>query len=240
MPPAKGLGASERYDGSGLRIAILHARWNTPIISALVTGCKNRLLANGVKEENIVIDSVPGSWELPGATQKLYTASQLQSSRIASATSGLLSSATDLLSSTSITDLPSSASTTKSPPPPLTSTSKADAKAEAKAEAKADPLPQPFDAIIPIGVLIKGETMHFEYIADAVSHGLMKVQLESGVPVVFGVLTVLSEAQGFARAGLDAKGEEGGEGAHNHGVDWADAAVEVGVKGRGWKEGVLG
>ena len=83
------------------------------------------------------------------------------------------------------------------------------------------------DAVIAIGVLIKGETMHFEYIADAVSHGLMRAQLDTGVPVVFGLLTVLSEAQGFARAGV-------GAGSHNHGEDWGAAAVELGVKNRRW------
>lgn len=60
----------------------------------------------------------------------------------------------------------------------------------------------PFDAIIAIGVLIKGSTMHFEYISDAVSHGLMRLSLDSGVPVVFGVLTCLTEAQARSRAGL--------------------------------------
>jgi len=44
--------------------------------------------------------------------------------------------------------------------------------------------------------------MHFEYIADAVSHGLMKVQLDSGVPVIFGLLTCLTEEQAYTRAGL--------------------------------------
>lgn len=78
--------------------------------------------------------------------------------------------------------------------------------------------------------------MHFEYIADAVSHGLMKVQLEPGVcPVVLGVLTVLNEEQGKARAGIAADGK-----GHNHGEDWADAAVELGSKGREWKEGLVG
>lgn len=88
-----------------------------------------------------------------------------------------------------------------------------------------------FDAVIAIGVLIKGETMHFEYIADAVSHGLMRVQLDIGVPVVFGLLTVLDEEQGKARAGMvEGKG-------HNHGEDWGSAAVELGVKRKGWSEG---
>lgn len=87
-----------------------------------------------------------------------------------------------------------------------------------------------FDALIAIGVLIKGETMHFEYIADSVSHGLMRVQLDTGVPVVFGVLTVLSEDQAKARAGVAAGG-------HNHGEDWGLAAVEMGVKRKGWTAG---
>ena len=76
--------------------------------------------------------------------------------------------------------------------------------------------------------------MHFEYIADATSHGLMRVQLDSGVPVVFGLLTVLTEEQGLARAGILG----GGEG-HNHGEDWGSAAVELGVKRRGWGMGKM-
>jgi len=89
----------------------------------------------------------------------------------------------------------------------------------------------PFDAIVAIDVLIKGETMHFEYIANAVTHGLMRVQLDTGVPVIFGLLTVLNEAQAYARAGLGS-GET-----HNHGEDWGRAAVELGVKRKGWAEG---
>eukprot|EP01117_Protostelium_nocturnum_P001678 TRINITY_DN1205_c0_g1_i1.p1 TRINITY_DN1205_c0_g1~~TRINITY_DN1205_c0_g1_i1.p1 ORF type:complete len:194 (+),score=74.16 TRINITY_DN1205_c0_g1_i1:160-741(+) len=82
---------------------------------------------------------------------------------------------------------------------------------------------KPFDAVIAIGVLIKGSTMHFEYICDAVSHGLMRVQLDSGTPVIFGVLTCLTEDQAFERAGVG-KGENKG---HNHGEDWGAAAVEM-------------
>ncbi len=91
---------------------------------------------------------------------------------------------------------------------------------------------RPFDALIAIGVLVKGETMHFEYIADSVSQGLMRVQLDTGVPVVFGVLTVLSEQQALARAGV-------GEESHNHGEDWGLAAVEMGVKRRAWAAGIV-
>jgi 6,7-dimethyl-8-ribityllumazine synthase len=91
----------------------------------------------------------------------------------------------------------------------------------------------PFDAIIAIGVLIKGETMHFEYIADATSHGLMRVQLETGVPVVFGLLTLLTEEQGLERAGL------GSGKKHNHGEDWGSAAVELAIKRKAWAEGKI-
>lgn len=92
---------------------------------------------------------------------------------------------------------------------------------------------QPFDAVIAIGVLIKGETMHFEYICDSVSHALMKVQLDTGVPVIFGVLTALSEDQALERAGLGRGIKKG----HNHGEDWGLAAVEMGSNVRRWSEG---
>ena len=82
-------------------------------------------------------------------------------------------------------------------------------------------------------MLIKGETMHFEYIADAVSQGLMRVGLDLGVPVVFGVLTVLNDDQAKARAGI------GGPGSHNHGEDWGLAAVELGVKRAAWSKGKI-
>ncbi|KAJ5894417.1 6-7-dimethyl-8-ribityllumazine synthase [Penicillium taxi] len=201
MTPIKGPGAVQSYDGSGLRVAIIHARWNATIIDQLVSGAKKSLFAAGVTEDNITIQTVPGSYELPLGVQRLYAASQVQAS-----SSGEGISATDLLSA-SVSDISKSASTS--------STKK------------------PFDAIIAIGVLIKGATMHFEYIADAVSQGLMRVQLDSGVPVIFGLLTVLTEEQGLERAGL------GNSGMHNHGEDWGSAAVELGVKRREWAEGKI-
>jgi 6,7-dimethyl-8-ribityllumazine synthase len=190
--------ADEEHIGSDLRVAIVHARWNTKIIDSLLSGAKKSLAAAGVKDENIVVESVPGSYELPYAVQKVYAASTIQSS-----TSGTVS-ATDLLSS--MTDLTSTAP---------------EKKAASSGSSGA------FDAVIAIGVLIKGETMHFEYISDAVSHGLMKVQLDAGVPVIFGLLTVLTEEQGMARAGLSGN-------KHNHGEDWGAAAVELGAKKKRW------
>ena len=175
-------------------------------MSALVDGAKKSLKASGMKEENIIIQDVPGSYELPYAVQKVYSASTIQSS-----TTGAVS-ATDLLSSMSATD--------------LTATASQATKGTDKSSTSA------FDAVIAIGVLIKGETMHFEYIADAVSHGLMKVQLDLGVPVIFGLLTVLNEEQAMARAGMHGKG-------HNHAEDWGSAAVELGVKRKSWSEGKM-
>ncbi len=58
------------YEGSDLRIAIVHARWNPIIVSALVDGARKSLRAAGVKEENIVVQDVPGSFELPYAVQQ--------------------------------------------------------------------------------------------------------------------------------------------------------------------------
>ena len=73
------------------------------------------------------------------------------------------------------------------------------------------------DAIVSTGVLIKGETYHFEYISDAVSSGLMSVQLQTSLPVVYGVLNCLDEAQVKARSSGD----------NNHGYDWGKTAVEM-------------
>ncbi|ANB13535.1 lumazine synthase RIB4 [Sugiyamaella lignohabitans] len=70
--------------------------------------------------------------------------------------------------------------------------------------------------------------MHFEYIADAVSHGLMRLQDEINTPVIFGLLTCLTEEQALARAGLTPTG-------HNHGSDWGAAAVEMGFKHKSTK-----
>ena len=66
------------------------------------------------------------------------------------------------------------------------------------------------DAVICIGCLVKGDTPHFEFISEAVSHGLMRLNLDSGVPVIFGVITTLTQQQALDRAGgiLGNKGEE--------------------------------
>uniref|UniRef100_K3X8W8 6,7-dimethyl-8-ribityllumazine synthase n=1 Tax=Globisporangium ultimum (strain ATCC 200006 / CBS 805.95 / DAOM BR144) TaxID=431595 RepID=K3X8W8_GLOUD len=145
--------SSRKLDGKGLRIAIVHAKWNIEIISALVSGAKKELKKAGVADHDIVVLEVSGAYELP------YAASRVIAS-------------------------------------------------------------QKIDAVICIGCLIKGDTMHFEYICEAVTQGIMRVQLDSQVPVLFGVLTVMNEQQAKDRAGLSEKG-------HNHGVEWAQTAIEM-------------
>jgi 6,7-dimethyl-8-ribityllumazine synthase len=75
-----------------------------------------------------------------------------------------------------------------------------------------------YDAIICLGCLIKGDTMHFEYIAESVAHSLAQVALQSGVPIALGVLTTLTEAQAVERAA---------PGSGNKGAEAARAALEM-------------
>ena len=67
-----------------------------------------------------------------------------------------------------------------------------------------------FDAVVTIGCLIKGDTMHFEYLAAACSQGLVQASTMTGVPIAFGVLTSLTDEQAMARSvpGPDNKGRE--------------------------------
>ena len=75
------------------------------------------------------------------------------------------------------------------------------------------------DVIICLGCLIKGDTMHFEYIASACSQGIMQVSIDSLVPVIFGVLTVLDKQQAVVRS----------TGEKNEGLSWGKSAVEMGL-----------
>ncbi len=69
-----------------------------------------------------------------------------------------------------------------------------------------------YEAIVALGCLIKGETMHFEYIAAAASQGIMDVSTSTGVPVAFGVLTASTDAQAEERS-VPGPGNKGGEAA---------------------------
>jgi 6,7-dimethyl-8-ribityllumazine synthase len=73
-------------------------------------------------------------------------------------------------------------------------------------------------AVICLGCVIRGETPHFEYVAGECARGVMRVSLDTGMPVIFGVLTVETEQQAIARTG---------EGHGHAGVAAADAAAEM-------------
>jgi len=66
------------------------------------------------------------------------------------------------------------------------------------------------DAVIALGVVIRGGTPHFEYVCQAATEVLNRVQLDYGVPVGFGLLTVDNEAQALDRAGLPNSREDKG------------------------------
>ncbi len=77
-----------------------------------------------------------------------------------------------------------------------------------------------FDAVVALGVIIRGGTPHFEYVAHAATQGLTDVALATGKPVGFGVLTLDTEEQGIDRAGFPHSSED-------KGAEAADAAVRT-------------
>jgi 6,7-dimethyl-8-ribityllumazine synthase len=66
------------------------------------------------------------------------------------------------------------------------------------------------ELVVALGVVIRGDTPHFEYVCQAATEGLNRVQLDSGVPVGFGLLTVDTEQQALDRAGLENSKEDKG------------------------------
>lgn len=75
-----------------------------------------------------------------------------------------------------------------------------------------------YDAIIALGAVIRGSTPHFDYVSAEISKGIASVSLETGVPVIFGVLTTENIEQAIERAGTKAG---------NKGSDAAKAAIEM-------------
>lgn len=131
--------------GTGLRFAIIQARFNDFIGQHLLQGALHALQQHGVVADAIDTVYVPGAWELPLAAHHLAKTGR-------------------------------------------------------------------YDGIIALGVLIRGDTAHFEYISGSASSGLAAVAQESGIPVSFGVLTVDSVDQAIDRAGTK-MGNKGSEAA---------------------------
>lgn len=85
-----------------------------------------------------------------------------------------------------------------------------------------------FDAVICLGVIIRGDTPHFEYVAAETARGITEAGLKTGVPVMFGVITADNVEQAEARAGVKHD---------NKGYEAAMAAIEVVnlYRGMGWQ-----
>ncbi|WP_029117020.1 6,7-dimethyl-8-ribityllumazine synthase [Mycobacterium sp. URHB0044] len=74
----------------------------------------------------------------------------------------------------------------------------------------AQALAERHDAVVALGVVIRGQTPHFDYVCDAVTQGLTRVSLDSSTPVANGVLTTNDEKQALDRAGLPGSAEDKG------------------------------
>lgn len=83
------------------------------------------------------------------------------------------------------------------------------------------------DAIVCIGAVIRGETTHYEIVSEEAAAGILRAQLDSGIPIAFGLLTVENEAQALARSE--------GPGGHNVGEEAALVAVEMARLAEAWR-----
>lgn len=142
--------APSDLDGSGLRVAIVRARWNTDVVDRLDEGVRRGLSDLGVTD--VVAASVPGCFEIPFACRTIALSGQV-------------------------------------------------------------------DAIVTIGAVIRGETTHYELVSEEAARGVQQVQLDTGIPVAFGLVTVENMRQALARSA--------GAGGHNVGEEAALVAVEM-------------
>jgi 6,7-dimethyl-8-ribityllumazine synthase len=85
-----------------------------------------------------------------------------------------------------------------------------------------------YDALVALGVVIRGGTPHFEYVCQAATMGITDVSVRTATPIGFGVLTCDDEAQALARAGLPGSDEDKG-----HEAATAAVATVLALKGRG-------
>jgi 6,7-dimethyl-8-ribityllumazine synthase len=132
-------------EGRGIRIAIVASRFHEAIVERLLDGAVRLLRQSGVGEDDLVVERVPGAWEIPQGLELL-------------ARSG------------------------------------------------------GFDAMLALGTLVRGETLHFQLIAEECARGIADVSSRHGVPIAFGVLTCETMEQAWARAG-GAAGHQGEEAA---------------------------
>lgn len=141
----------QSVDATGMRVALVVARYNAEICERLLEGALACLQQHGVRQRDLQVVRVPGSFEIPLMARKL-------------AQSGS------------------------------------------------------HDAVVCLGALVRGDTLHYEIIAREVSSGIARASLDSGVPITFGVLITENHQQAEERAG----GKMG-----NRGADAALAAIEM-------------
>ncbi|WP_071394525.1 6,7-dimethyl-8-ribityllumazine synthase [Bacillus tuaregi] len=137
--------------GTGLKIAIVVARFNEFINSKLLSGAEDALKRHGIQDEDVTIYWVPGAFEIPLTAQKLAEKGE-------------------------------------------------------------------YDAVITLGSVIRGATPHFDFVSNEVAKGVAHAGMQTGVPVIFGVLTTDSIEQAIERAGTKAG---------NKGYDAAMTAIEL-------------
>ncbi|NKE08961.1 MULTISPECIES: 6,7-dimethyl-8-ribityllumazine synthase [Kocuria] len=86
-----------------------------------------------------------------------------------------------------------------------------------------------YDAVVALGVVIRGGTPHFDYVCQAATNGITKVSVETGKPVGFGVLTCDTEQQGLDRAGLADSQEDKGYEATAAAIETAAVLRDLGL-----------
>ena len=138
-------------NGEGLRVAIVVATFNDFITSRLLDGARAALFRHGVREDDVSVAYVPGSFELPLTAKKLAESGR-------------------------------------------------------------------YDSVICLGAVIRGETDHYEHVAGEAAKGIANAGFNSGIPVIFGVLTTDTLEQAINRAG----GKQG-----NNGYGAGLAAIEM-------------
>ncbi len=140
-----------KLDATGMRVAIVVARFNDFVAQRLLEGSVDALVRHGAAEDDITVIWVPGSFEIPLAAQEIADQDR-------------------------------------------------------------------FDAIVCLGVVIRGETPHFDFVAGEASRGVGGIGMRARIPTAFGIVTTETLEQAIDRAG----GKHG-----NKGADAALAAVEM-------------
>ena len=140
-----------RLSGSGLRVALVCARFNDAITERLLFGARDALSRHGVDDASVAVAWVPGAFELPLVAHRLAASGD-------------------------------------------------------------------FDAVVCLGAVIRGATGHYDLVAGNCAAGVARASLDTGVPVIFGVLTTDTIEQAVERAGTKAG---------NKGADAAVAAIDM-------------